>query len=100
MNICLNSRRKPKGWTLVIGATGKTGRRITERLARKEVPVRFGSRAATPAFDWLDPSSWDACLKGVSAVYISYASDLAIPGAARTIEALVSRAKRMASNAL
>ena len=37
-------------YTLVLGGTGKTGRRIVERLERQGVPVRAGSRALP--FDW------------------------------------------------
>ncbi len=80
--------------TLVIGGSGKTGRRIVERLEALNVPVRIGSRSATPSFDWANEANWDACLKGVSAMYISYAPDLAMPGATDSIRELVARAKR------
>jgi uncharacterized protein YbjT (DUF2867 family) len=33
--------------TLVLGGTGKTGRRVAERLRALGRPVRIGSRAAT-----------------------------------------------------
>ena len=80
--------------TFVIGGTGKTGARIVERLEALEVPVRIGSRSATPSFDWNNEANWAACLEGVKAVYISYASDLAIPGATDSIRAFVDTAKR------
>ncbi len=80
--------------TLVIGGSGKTGRRIVERLEALNVPVRIGSRSATPSFDWANEANWDACLEGVSAMYISYAPDLAMPGATDSIRELVARAKR------
>ena len=83
-----------KGLTLVIGGTGKTGSRIARRLYELDIPVRTGSRSATPAFDWNVESGWDACLEGVEAIYISYAPDLAIPGATDSIRALVNAAKR------
>ncbi len=38
--------------TLVVGGTGKTGRRVAERLIAKNVPIRVASRAANPPFDW------------------------------------------------
>ncbi|MCZ6664650.1 MAG: NAD(P)H-binding protein, partial [Gammaproteobacteria bacterium] len=79
---------------LVIGATGKTGRRITQRLAEKGHDVRSGSRQSDPPFDWGDESTWDAVLDGVTAVYISYAPDLAIAGATEAIRAFVERAVR------
>ena len=66
---------------LVTGATGKTGRRIVERLTSAGLPVRAGSRGAEPPFDWYDPTTWDAVLEGVDAAYISYWPDLAAPGA-------------------
>jgi uncharacterized protein YbjT (DUF2867 family) len=78
--------------TLVLGGTGKTGRRVAERLAARGVPVRIGSRSATPAFDWDDPSGWDAALAGVGAVYIAFQPDLAVPGAEDTIDAFARRA--------
>ncbi|MEM1413465.1 MAG: NmrA family transcriptional regulator, partial [Myxococcota bacterium] len=64
--------------TLVIGATGKTGRRVADRLEARGVAVRRGSRSATPSFDWSRPEGWDAALEGVKALYITYAPDLAM----------------------
>jgi nucleoside-diphosphate-sugar epimerase len=77
---------------LVLGGTGKTGRRIVDRLQAADVPVRVGSRAAEPPFDWDDRSSWSAALDGVRAVYISYYPDLAVPGARDAIEAFTEHA--------
>lgn len=82
------------GLVLVLGASGKTGRRIVANLEAQGVPVRRGSRAAVPAFDWHHEAGWDACLDGVTAVYINYAPDLAMPGATDAIQSLVSKAKR------
>lgn len=79
--------------TLVLGASGKTGRRVVQGLEAKGRPVRRGSRSATPAFDWAKPDGWDACLEGVSAIYITYSPDLAMPGAADAIRSLVSKAE-------
>ncbi|EJM92390.1 hypothetical protein PMI33_00647 [Pseudomonas sp. GM67] len=72
---------------LILGATGKTGRRITQRLQAADVPVRLGSRGADPAFDWEDRSTWEAVLEGIHAVYISFQPDLAVPGAVETVQA-------------
>ncbi len=80
------------GLTLVLGGTGKTGRRIVDRLVSRGVPTRVASRSTSPSFDWADQGSWDDVLDGVAAAYISYAPDLAIPGATDAVRALVERA--------
>ncbi len=82
------------GCVLVLGGTGKTGRRVVAGLEALGVPVRIGSRSATPPFDWNDSAGWDACLEDVEAAYITYAPDLAMPGATDAIRAFVDRAKR------
>ncbi|WP_370232965.1 NAD(P)H-binding protein [Hyphomonas sp.] len=81
------------GPVLVLGGTGKTGRRIVSRLKRRGIETRIGSRSASPAFDWQDPDGWDATLKGAYSVYISYTPDLAVPAAKEAILELVHRAK-------
>lgn len=78
--------------TLVTGGTGKTGRRIADRLKAMGVPTRVGSRSAMPSFDWNNEAGWDACLENVKTIYISYAPDLAMPGATDTIQSFVNRA--------
>jgi uncharacterized protein YbjT (DUF2867 family) len=70
---------------LVLGATGKTGRRILERLVARDVPTRQGSRTATPPFDWQDQRTWEAAVDGARAAYISFYPDLAVPGAPETV---------------
>ncbi|OAN41803.1 NAD(P)H-binding protein [Mycolicibacterium iranicum] len=56
--------------TLVLGASGKSGRRVAARLRLKGLPVRAVSRRTDIAFDWADPSGWNAVLHGVRAVYV------------------------------
>ena len=70
---------------LVLGGTGKVGRRIAARLTDRGVPVRIGARTAAPAFDWNDPSTWREVLHGVQNVFISYAPDIAVPGAPQAV---------------
>ncbi|MDQ3738942.1 MAG: NmrA family NAD(P)-binding protein [Actinomycetota bacterium] len=67
--------------TLVIGGTGKTGRRVAERLTALGRPVRIGSRTAEPPFDWNDRSTWAEALRDVGSAYVTYYPDLAFPGA-------------------
>ena len=80
--------------TLVLGGTGKTGRRIVEQLTARKVPVLIGSRSATPSFDWENRSTWPTALANVDAVYISYYPDLAAPGATDAVRVLTDLAVR------
>ena len=78
--------------TLVLGGTGKTGKRIAARLEQSGHRVRAVARSTTPAFDWHDARTWDNALDGATAVYINFAPDLAVPGAPDAIQAFVNRA--------
>jgi uncharacterized protein YbjT (DUF2867 family) len=71
--------------TLVLGGTGKTGRRVVQRLEARGIPVRLGTPSATPPFDWTDEATWPAALDGVGSVYVTYYPDLAVPGAAQAV---------------
>ncbi len=77
---------------LVLGGTGKTGRRVAERLTARGVPVRVGSRSGEPPFDWEDPAKWAPALEGVGAVYLSYYPDLAVPGATEAVRSFADLA--------
>ncbi|MEU8841189.1 NAD(P)H-binding protein [Streptomyces roseus] len=68
---------RPTGATLVIGATGTTGSRVTAGLAARGIPVRAASRKATPVegaqavrFDWNEDATWGDALAGVGRVYL------------------------------
>jgi len=78
--------------TLVIGGTGKTGSRVTEKLRNKGAAVRVASRNSSVVFDWQDPGTWSEALAGVEAVYLNYAPDLAVPGAENAIRIFVDKA--------
>jgi uncharacterized protein YbjT (DUF2867 family) len=71
--------------TLVLGGTGKTGRRVVQRLTVRGLPTRVGSRSGEPPFDWEDQATWAPALRGVGSVYVSYYPDLAVPGAVATV---------------
>ncbi|MER7011545.1 NAD(P)H-binding protein [Saccharopolyspora sp. NPDC000359] len=86
-----DNEQKP---VLVLGATGRTGRRVVERLTSMGRPVRTGSRSATPPFDWTDRTTWPAVLTGVGAVYVSYQPDLAVPGAVEAVREFAELAVR------
>lgn len=58
------------GDILVLGATGKTGRRLVRRLQEAGAPVRPASRSSATPFDWTDPGTWGPALDGAGAVYL------------------------------
>lgn len=70
---------------LVLGGTGKTGKRVVERLRKAGSAVRVGSRSAEPPFEWEDQSTWRPALENVQSVYVNFYSDLAFPGAADSV---------------
>jgi uncharacterized protein YbjT (DUF2867 family) len=78
--------------TLVLGGTGKTGRRVAERLVARGLPVRLGSRSGKPPFDWEDRATWAPALSSVGSVYLTYYPDIAVPGAVDTVRSLVALA--------
>jgi uncharacterized protein YbjT (DUF2867 family) len=88
----MNAMNTTQKTILILGGTGKTGRRILQQLQSAGRPVRSGSRGANPPFDWEDRITWDAALDGVDAVYISFQPDLAVPGAVETVQAFTDLA--------
>lgn len=63
--------------TLVIGATGTTGRRVTAQLTAEGHRVKAASRNATPVdpaqavrFDWNEPATWGEALDGAGRAYL------------------------------
>jgi len=78
--------------TLVLGGTGKTGRRVVQRLQASGHQVRVGSRSGHPPFEWKDPETWRPALRDVDSVYLTYYPDLAIPGAVETVRAFTELA--------
>ncbi|MFG1947827.1 NAD(P)H-binding protein [Nonomuraea sp. NPDC048826] len=55
---------------LVLGGTGKTGRRVAARLRARGAGVRAASRRGEFPFDWYDHDTWEPALAGVSAAYL------------------------------
>lgn len=78
---------------LILGGTGKTGRKVVESLRLLNQNVKIGSRSSTPSFDWNKEETWSVALEQVDRLYITYQPDLAVPGALRSIEKLVGLAK-------
>jgi uncharacterized protein YbjT (DUF2867 family) len=101
MNTVIERTQIPQpasGWRqdgpiLITGGTGKTGRRVVERLEARGLPVRIGSRSAELPFDWEHQSTWAPVLAGVDAVYLTYYPDIAVPGAVDAIRTFVDLAE-------
>jgi uncharacterized protein YbjT (DUF2867 family) len=78
---------------LVLGGTGRTGRRVTERLRSRGLATRVASRRSARPFDWAQPATWDAALSGTDAAYVCYSPDLAFPGVSDLIAQFADRAR-------
>jgi uncharacterized protein YbjT (DUF2867 family) len=78
--------------TLVLGRTGKTGRRVVQRLQALGRPVRIGTPASVPPFDWNDLGTWRSALAGVGSVYLTYYPDLAVSGAMEAVRSFAEQA--------
>lgn len=65
---------------LVLGGTGKTGRRVASRLEQRGLRVRAASRKGPARFDWDDTATWAPALDSVQAAYLvdSQASNAAV----------------------
>jgi uncharacterized protein YbjT (DUF2867 family) len=83
-----------KALTLVLTASGKTGRRVADRLEARGVRIRRGSRVGEIPFDWTDPATWEPALSDVQAAYVVYTPDLAVPDAPPAIRDFTELAVR------
>ncbi len=82
----MTTQRENQLTYLVLTATGKTGRRVADRLEGQGLTVRRASRSSATPFDWDQPSTWGPALEGVHAAYIVYSPDLAVPAAPAAIQ--------------
>jgi len=80
---------------LILGGTGKTGKRVAEILQKKKVSFCIGSRNGNPSFDWDKPENWKSVLKNIEKVYITFQPDLAVPEASKKIQLFVDIAKNL-----
>jgi uncharacterized protein YbjT (DUF2867 family) len=87
-----NAKSTSKNRILVLGANGKTGSRIVQRLTTLGWPVQSASRSTTPRFDWDDHTTWGPVLENIHSVYISFQPDLAMPGAVKIIKQFAAAA--------
>ncbi|MFD8997068.1 NmrA family NAD(P)-binding protein [Streptomyces abikoensis] len=55
---------------VVLGGTGKTGRRVVKGLRERGAKVRAASRSGEVRFDWDDTATWEPALAGSDTAYL------------------------------
>ncbi|WP_328989857.1 NAD(P)H-binding protein [Kribbella sp. NBC_01245] len=75
--------------TVVLGGTGKTGRRVARLLSDRGLGVKAASRSSEHRFDWYDESTWAPIFEGANLMYVAPPMD---PGGAAQAEAAVKAA--------
>ena len=66
---CMNSTGNHQ--VLVLGATGKTGSRVAERLSAYGISMRTAARSGADVhFDWDDQGTWEEALRGARGLYL------------------------------
>ncbi|MET8982477.1 NAD(P)H-binding protein [Streptomyces sp. NPDC004539] len=78
---------------LVLGATGKVGRRLVPALRAAGRRVRVVSRTGAARFDWAEQDTWARALDGIGAVHLLAPEDpaLAEPFVRQAVDAGVRR---------
>lgn len=75
---------------LVLGGTGKTGRRVAAELRRRGPEPAVASRRGAVRFDWADRSTWQPALSGTDAVYVVDSQGPDAPAEVRDFAALAA----------
>lgn len=92
--------------TVVLGATGRTGRRVVDALRRDGHAVRAASRSATgpgaAPFDWADPATWRPALTGATGLYLMAPDGVPVDPAlvAQAVDSGVRRIVLLSSSAV
>lgn len=89
-----NSTPFPPLSVRLLGGSGKTGRRVADRLAAAGHQPQAVSGSSEPRFDWSDPETHARALAGADAAYLAYYPDISFPGAAEEVRAVVEVAAR------
>lgn len=77
---------------LIVGGTGRVGRRLVQQLNDRGLPVRVTSRSGTVPFDWHDDTTWDHQLQGVQRAFVAFHPDIAAEGSADLLGRFAERA--------
>jgi uncharacterized protein YbjT (DUF2867 family) len=99
-NTTQETEMQPAPSVLVIGAKGKTGRHVAEKLKAANYRVKAASRSDETHFDWDDPSTWAPALEGTMGAYITVYPDLSFPGVADKVEAFAKLAVEVGARRL
>jgi uncharacterized protein YbjT (DUF2867 family) len=75
---------------LVLGGTGKTGRRVAGALRRRGLGPAVASRRGPVRFDWTERSTWRPALDGMDAVYVVDSQGPAAPDEVRELADLAA----------
>ena len=87
---------------LVLGATGRTGRRVVDVLRRTGHRVRAASRNGPVRFDWSVPDTWRAAVTGAEGMYLMAPDGVAVDPALvqLAVDAGVRRIALLSSGAI
>jgi uncharacterized protein YbjT (DUF2867 family) len=90
------------GPIVVLGATGRTGRRVAGLLRAAGVPVRAASRAGEVRFDWADQTTWEPAVAGAARMYLMAPDGTAIDPSfvSSAVESGVGRIVLLSSQAI
>ena len=77
----------------ITGKNSKTGSRVDRLLTASNVKTKALTRQSAPAFDWLQPDTWQDAMAGCDAAYVCFQPDLAIPQAEAAITEFIKQAK-------
>lgn len=75
---------------LVLGGTGKTGKRVAAALRRRGLSPAVASRRGPVRFDWTDRSTWTAAVDGAGAIYVVDSQGPAAPQEVRELADLAA----------
>src|SRR5262249_58450110 len=81
----MNTNMSTQGTTVVLGGTGKTGRRVAERLQARGIPTRGARRSGGRPFASEGRSTWGPTLQRASAAEEAFLPDSGAPRSARTL---------------
>lgn len=87
------SQTSSGGPLVVIGASGKTGRRVLSRLRSRGYSPLAASRSGAVHFDWQARETWRNVLLPNAHHYLSVAPDLAAPGVVNMVRDFVDAAR-------